>query len=442
MMVLFLNFIFMIPICIMGYWWELVLFFCLSLFFLMFIWGFDYYSFISYSMGVDLLSLSLIMLSLLILILMLMASFKTYLTFSKFDFMLVCMIMTVFLILSFSTTNLFLFYMFFEASLIPTLLLIFGWGYQPERLSAGFYLLFYTLFASLPLLIMIFYTYNLNCSLFYFMIYDLNLNFYIYLFYVLAFLIKLPIIMFHFWLPKAHVEAPVSGSMILAGILLKLGGYGLMRVMLFLNSFSLKYNYVFISISLYGMSLVGILCMMQYDIKSIIAYSSVAHMGLVICGIFTLNILGVYGSLVMMIGHGLCSSGMFSLANIIYERSHSRSIMINKGLIVFMPSMSLMWFLLMANNMSSPPSLNLLGEIMLINSVMSWSTYSFLFLCLSSFFSCCYSIYLYSITQHGFLYSSYFPSMSGSIREFLLIMMHWFPLNMLIMKSDLFIYWI
>nr|UPL65593.1 NADH dehydrogenase subunit 4 [Leptocoris augur] len=438
MMKIMLMIIFLIPL--FNLWWLFCSLLCFYSFYLLLFNVNNYFSYISYGFGLDLVSYCMILLTFWILFLMILASGKIYILNNyKSEFLMLMFFLLLMLVMTFSTMNLFFFYLFFESSMIPTLLLIFGWGYQPERFAAALYLLFYTLFASFPLLLMIFYIYNNHYTLYYYMI-NLECNYFMYLSLILAFLVKMPMVFFHFWLPKAHVEAPVAGSMILAGILLKLGGYGLFRVFSFVTNFSL--NYLSLILSLFGGFMVGMLCLSQIDIKSMIAYSSVAHMGLVIGGIMTMNLYGLWGSLLLMIGHGLCSSGMFALANIIYERTHSRSLIINKGFIVFMPTMTMFWFMFMINNMASPPSLNLLGEILLINSIMSWSNLTFIFLAFSSFLSCCYSIYLYSITQHGVLYSGLFHESGGYMREYLMLFFHWLPLNFLFLKTDIYIMWI
>nr|YP_009185796.1 NADH dehydrogenase subunit 4 [Atrecus affinis]ALO70355.1 NADH deshydrogenase subunit 4 [Atrecus affinis]ANJ70327.1 NADH dehydrogenase subunit 4 [Atrecus affinis] len=437
--------IFMIPLSFinLSFWLNQFIYFML---FIIFFYSFsvNYMVFnISYIFGCDMLSYMLILLSLWICVLMIMASSKLYNKNYFYNLFLLMILLLLFsLFCTFSSMNLFIFYLFFEMSLIPTLILIIGWGYQPERIQAGTYLLFYTLMASLPMMISIFFYYSNYYTLdFNLMNYSIS-SVYLYMCMNMVFLVKMPMYFVHLWLPKAHVEAPVSGSMILAGVMLKLGGYGMMRLMMIFMNLSIKINYLFIIISLIGGIFVSFICLRQMDIKSLIAYSSVAHMGLVLGGIMTLNYWGMCGALVMMLAHGLCSSGLFCLANISYERLLSRSLYLNKGLINLMPSMSLWWFLLCSSNMAAPPSLNLLGEIMLINSLMSWSFLSLFTLSFISFFSAAYSLFLYSYCQHGKIYSGIYSFSMGYIREFLLLFLHWFPLNLMILKSEYLVLWI
>nr|AYW52622.1 NADH dehydrogenase subunit 4 [Elateridae sp. JWH-2018] len=442
MMKFIIYLIFMTPLCFLKnyFWLNQVLFFIL---FFTFLSSFNitfYFGGLSYFVGCDFLSYFMILLSIWICSLMIMASGKIFKEnyFSNM-FLFVMLMLLIALFMTFSSMNLFIFYLFFEISLIPTLLLILGWGYQPERIQAGVYMFFYTLTASLPMMISIFYLYSSNNSLDFFFI-NGNYNLWVYLCTISVFLVKIPMFFVHLWLPKAHVEAPVSGSMILAGVMLKLGGYGLLRLMKIFMGIGLKVNHFFIMVSLVGGFIISLVCMRQSDIKSLVAYSSVSHMGLVLAGIMTLNYWGFYGAFVMMIAHGLCSSGLFCLANITYERLGSRSLFLNKGLINLVPSLSFWWFLLCSSNMAAPPSFNLVGEIMLINSVVSWGLWSILFLMLVSFFGAAYSLYLYSFSQHGKLYSGVYSFSSGSIREHLLLFLHWFPLNVIFLKSDLFVF--
>nr|ANZ54422.1 NADH dehydrogenase subunit 4 [Hieromantis kurokoi] len=445
MMSFLMMMIFMIPLCLMKnmFWMVQMLLFMMMFLFLNKSLMLNCFFNISYMYSFDILSYGLILLSIWISVLMIMASEKLKKTsFYENFFLMNVIFLLIMLYLTFSVMNLFMFYLFFEGSLIPTLMLILGWGYQPERIQAGMYLLFYTLFVSLPMLLGIFFIFNKTNFLSIYLLKFFNMEIYLlYFSMIMAFLVKMPMYFVHLWLPKAHVEAPVSGSMILAGIMLKLGGYGLLRVMILFQGIGVKMNMIWVIISLLGGFYISLKCFCQVDMKSLIAYSSVAHMSMVISGIMTMNNWGYIGSYILMIGHGLCSSGMFCLANINYERLHSRSLFINKGMMNFMPSMTLWWFLLMSSNMAAPPSLNLMGEISLINSMLSWSWMTMFFIMLISFFSAGYSLYLFSYTQHGKYYKGMYSFYTGVSREYLLLMMHWLPLNFLIMKIDLSMIW-
>nr|BCW03167.1 NADH dehydrogenase subunit 4 [Daphnia pulex]BCW03180.1 NADH dehydrogenase subunit 4 [Daphnia pulex]BCW03193.1 NADH dehydrogenase subunit 4 [Daphnia pulex]BCW03206.1 NADH dehydrogenase subunit 4 [Daphnia pulex]BCW03219.1 NADH dehydrogenase subunit 4 [Daphnia pulex] len=383
---------------------------------------------------VDLMSYFLSYLSIWILAMMIMMSFyvKDHKSFPEV-FLGLGVGMLIFLLVSFGTSDLLMYYIAFETTLIPIFLLVMGWGYQPERISASYFLLFYTLAASLPLLLGILWVNFMDCSLDYFFLgqgaqFSNPILFWLML---LAFLVKLPVYFGHLWLPKAHVEAPVAGSMILAGVLLKLGGYGMVRVVPYIELSLSEFSSFLMSVSLVGGVTASVICIRQTDCKSLVAYSSVAHMALVLLGVVINSSVGLAGVVTIMISHGLCSSGLFSLVGMIYERMGTRSIILIRSLITLAPLSTLWWFLFAISNMAAPPSPNLLGEIYLFISSIGWWGGSSLLVGGLSFMAGAYNLFLFVSTQHGT--DSFLSNSMGdcSFREHLVLFLHMAPFILL-----------
>nr|NP_937943.1 NADH dehydrogenase subunit 4 [Pagrus auriga]BAD00003.1 subunit 4 of the NADH ubiquinone oxidoreductase complex [Pagrus auriga] len=353
-----------------------------------------------------------------------------------------------FLILAFGATEAIMFYIMFEATLIPTLILITRWGNQTERLNAGTYFLFYTLAGSLPLLVALLFLQNTAGSLsFLTLSYLTPLQLLTYgdkLWWAacfLAFLVKMPLYGVHLWLPKAHVEAPVAGSMILAAVLLKLGGYGMMRMLTIFESSTEKMSYPFIIFALWGVIMTGSICLRQTDLKSLIAYSSVSHMGLVIGGILIQTPWSFTGALTLMIAHGLTSSALFCLANTNYERTHSRTMVLARGLQMALPLMAAWWFISTLANLALPPLPNLMGELMIISSLFNWSWWTLALTGAGTLITAGYSLYMFLMTQRGQLPTHITALEPSHSREHLLVALHLLPLGLLILKPELIWGW-
>ena len=344
----------------------------------------------------DLLRKSLVLLSIWLIMLMIIAQKRV--NYKKL-LLINMIVLLVRLVFTFNTTNIIIFYFFFEWSLIPIFFIIIGWGYQPERLKASLSLFFYTLFASLPLLISIVIIINWSGSVKLRIIITQGMPNFLWTITVLAFLVKFPMYFVHLWLPKAHVEAPVSGSIILAGVLLKLGGYGIIRLIRVTNIRIISSQ--IIALALIGGGILGVLCIVQRDIKVVIAYSSVVHIALVIAGRLRLTKWGFEGVLIIILAHGVCSSGIFAAANIIYERRHSRRFFFNSGLLNRRAIFRIVWFVLIVANFGGPFTYNLLGEILLILNLSSLTINSLSVILFLSFFSAAYRLILYRSTNQG-----------------------------------------
>nr|QWS05456.1 NADH dehydrogenase subunit 4 [Zecheuna tonkinensis] len=409
------------------------------IFYLIFMIPFCFFNNWYFIFGMDKVSYIFICLMVWICILMVLSMFNYRCLFGSVFFLLCMIFLVLMLFFVFLVMDFFYFYFFFEGSLIPVFLIIFGWGYQPERLMAGYYLIFYTLFASFPFLLCIFYVYDFFGGFMYFFDFKFGSD-YLMFFIVFSFLIKFPVFGLHLWLPSAHVEAPSSGSMILAGVMLKLGGYGFFRSLGFIYYFILNYSFFFISLSLFGCILVSLFCLVQSDLSILIAYSSVCHMSMVICGFFMMFSWSILGSLIFMVGHGFVSSGLFFLVSIVYDRLGSRSLFILKGLINFMPSLSLFWFLFCSMNMSCPPTINLFSEISIVFGLFYWSKFTLIFIFFILFFSACYSMSIFFMTQHGVF--SGLLSINGlcNIREYYILFLHFYPVIFLMFDMYFFFY--
>lgn len=386
----------------------------------------------------DLISFRIISLTVWITFLILIASRLNNLFQNKiFTFYILIIINLLFFCFSFN--NFILFYLFFESVLFPIVLIIIGWGSQPERIQAGFYILIYTIFGSLPLLVLIL-TKRISFIIIYneWLFREIN---WIFIIMIIGFLVKIPIFLFHLWLPKAHVEAPISGSMILAGVLLKLGFYGLYRFKRFFFIDLINFRIIIIVISLWGAVIIRIYCLFQIDIKSLIAYSSVSHMGIALRGCLTFYLYGSYGILIIIIGHGLCSSGLFCLSNLIYERFYTRNIFIIKGINLIFPNLTLWWFLFRIVNISAPITINLFRELFLGLRVIKFRILLIIPIIILIFLSACYSIFMYRYINHGQRWIIFRRNIIFA-REYYLLFLHLIPLILWFIKFNFFIKWL
>nr|BCH36469.1 NADH dehydrogenase subunit 4 [Acanthaster planci] len=349
------------------------------------------------------------------------------------------------LILTFASLELTLFYIAFETTLLPTLILISRWGANKERYQASTYFLFYTLVGSLPLLIAIISIYTVTESS---LLPTISLGSNIaslpttltsvwWIFCLIAFIIKMPIYGFHLWLPKAHVEAPIAGSMILAAILLKLGGYGLTRtITIFVMPASINVSFPLTTFCIWGALITSVICLRQTDLKALIAYSSVGHMSLVASGIFSISLWGVNGALTLMIAHGLISSALFCLANLLYERNTTRTLSITRGFKLVTPLLTVWWIITCVTNLGLPPTPNLIGELLIISTIIDWNILSTPIITTATIFGALYSLLILTNTNNNSFPSFITNTRPVTTSEHTLMTLHLLPLAFIIFNPS------
>jgi proton-translocating NADH-quinone oxidoreductase chain M len=317
------------------------------------------------------------------------------------EYALNLLLIELLLLLVFSVLDIFLFYVFFEAILIPMFVLIGIWGSRERKIRAVYLLFFYTLFGSLLMLIGLLYIYSITGSL--------NLEYllawpftfeeqcWLWLAFFLSFASKIPMFPFHIWLPEAHVEAPTVGSVLLAGILLKLGVYGFLRFSLSLfPEASLYFSPFVYLLSVLGVIYASLSAIRQTDLKRIIAYSSVAHMNLVTLGIFSFNTIGIEGSILQSISHGFVSGAMFLLIGILYDRYHSRFLYYYGGLVHMMPVYSVFLLIFTMANIALPGTSSFVGEFLLLVGIYKTNIVSCIIGALGVILCGAYSLWLYN----------------------------------------------
>ena len=366
---------------------------------------------ISYNVGVDGISLFLVALTTLLTPLALLSSWNSVKENIK-GFLIAMLALEIGMIGVFIALDLFLFYVFWEVMLIPMYFLIGIWGGE-NRIYATVKFVLYTMFGSLLMLVAIFVLYFESAKQFgsattdLLTLYDLDLPFefqlWMFLAFTLSFAIKIPLFPFHTWLPDAHVEAPTAGSVILAGVLLKMGGYGLLRYSLPLFPEATLYMTPYIlAIAVFGGIIYGALvAMVQPDMKKLVAYSSVSHMGFIVLGIFVLNQQGVQGALIQMVNHGISTGALFILVGFIYERRHTRLISDYGGLARIMPFYAASFLIVVLSSLALPGLNGFVGEFLILIGSFKYSVFYTVFAALGVILAAVYLLWMYQRVMFG-----------------------------------------
>lgn len=328
------------------------------------------------------------------------------------EYLIYFFLIEILLINFFLVTNLLLFYIYFEAILIPMFLIILIWGSRKRKIHASFLFFFFTLIGSLFMLLGILWLYlyigELNIQILQYIILSKEHQLILWILFFIAFAVKVPIYPVHSWLPEAHVEAPTGGSIILAGVLLKLGLYGMLRVLLVLFPIgNIYYTPLVITLSFISVIFISIIILQQIDLKKIIAYSSIAHMNFAVIGMFSNNIYGIEGCIFTMLSHGLISSMLFFCIGVLYDRYGERNLLYYSNIAQIMPYFSFFFFFGIIANLGMPGTSSFVGEFLLLLSLSFKSIFLLFIMSLSLFLTTIYCIWLFNRICFGYMRNKY-----------------------------------
>ena len=361
---------------------------------------------ISYHLGIDGISVLFIVLTTMLVPICILASYES-IKFSIKEYLISFLALETFMIGVFCSLDLVLFYLFFEGGLIPMFLIIGIWGGE-RRVYSTFKFFLYTLAGSVFMLLAIIYIYwNAGTTdVQYLLNYQFSKNeqIVLWLAFFASFVVKIPMWPFHTWLPDAHVEAPTAGSVILAGVLLKMAGYGFIRFSLgFFPDASEMFMPMIFTLSIIAIIVTSLIALVQEDMKKLIAYSSVAHMGFVTLGIFTFTIQGIEGGIIQMISHGIVSAALFLCVGVVYDRLHTREISRYGGLVNKMPFYAFTFMIFILASLGLPGTSGFVGEFLVLLSVFTVNTYFALFATTGVVLAATYSLWLYRKVIFGAL---------------------------------------
>ena len=353
---------------------------------------------IHFSIGVDGIGLLFVILTTFLTPACLLASWESIQTLKK-EFFMLFLLLEGFLLCVFTVLDLLLFYIFFESVLIPMFIIVGVWGSSSNRIMATYQLFLYTVVGGVFGLVAILAIYSQTGTTDFLVLNTVEFSerrqLLLWLAFFLSFAVKVPMVPFHLWLPKAHVEAPTAGSVILAGVLLKLGGYGFLRISLpFFPEANCYFTPLVFLLSIIAVIYTSLTCLQQTDLKRVIAYSSVGHMGFVTLGLFTLNQQGIEGAIMLMMSHGIISGALFLCIGFLYDRHHTREVGYYGGVVYTMPIYASILFLFTMSNISLPGTASFVGEFMVLLGTYQTNTTTAVFATTGVILSCAYSLWL------------------------------------------------